>query len=69
MTAKKSNVIWRKPVQKRTSAKQDSDLLIAGTIIDRIRRHEVLLSINQNYGKIWDRNLTSVILFRKKKNG
>ena len=24
-----------------------------GMITDRIKRHEVLLQINQNYGKIW----------------
>ena len=38
--------------------KQEFDLLITSMISDRIGRHEILLQINQNYDKIWDRNLT-----------
>ena len=32
----------------RTSAKRESDLFITSMITDRIKRHEVLLSINQD---------------------
>ena len=38
------------------TVKQESDLLIMSMITDRIGRHEVLLPINQNYDKIWERN-------------
>ena len=36
-------------------------------ITDRIGQHEVLLPINQNYDKIWERNWTSVVRFHIKK--
>ena len=36
--------------------KRESDLLIARMITDRVGRHDVLLPINQNYDKIWERN-------------
>ena len=37
-------------------------------IKDRIGRHEVLLSIKEDYEKIQERNWTSVIRFHLKKN-
>ena len=36
-------------------------------ITDRIGQHEVLLPINQDYDKIWERNWTSVVRFHIKK--
>ena len=39
------------------------DLLITSMITDRIGQHEVLLLIDQNYDKIRERNLTSIIRF------
>ena len=33
--------------------KQESDLFITSIITDRIGQHKVLLTINQNYDKIW----------------
>ena len=38
--------------QKGTTAKRESDLLITSMITDRIGRHEVLLTNNQNCNKI-----------------
>ena len=35
--------------------KQESDLLIMSMTADQIEWHEVLLPINQNYDKIWER--------------
>ena len=43
--------------QNRTTAKRKSDLLIKSMITDRIGRHDVLLPINQNYDKIWEKKL------------
>ena len=42
--------------QNRT-AKWESDLLITSMITNKIGRHEVLLPINQNYVKIWEKKL------------
>ena len=42
--------------QNRTIVKQESDLLIMSMIADRIGQQEVLLPINQNYDKIWERD-------------
>ena len=53
--------------QNRTTAKWESDLLITSMITNKIGRHEVLLPINQNYVKIWERNQTSVSLKKKPK--
>ena len=39
-----------------TTTKWEYDLLITSMIADRIGQKEVLLPINQNYGKIWERN-------------
>ena len=49
------------------TVKWESDLLITSMITDRIGQLEVLLLINQNYDKIWERNKTSVLCFYKKK--
>ena len=38
--------------QNRTTAQREHDLLTKGIIIYRVKRHNVLLSINQNYEKI-----------------
>ena len=40
----------------QTTTKQGFDLLIASMITDRIGQHKVLLPINKNYEKIWERN-------------
>ena len=47
--------------------KPESDVLIACTITERIGWHKVLLPLNQNYDKIWERNKKSVVYFHKKK--
>ena len=44
----------------------ESDLLIMSMTADQIEWQEVLLPINQNYDKIWERKWTSVIHFHKK---
>ena len=49
-------------------AKQESDLLIMSIITDRIGWHEVLLPINQNYDKIWERIRHLLYVFIKKDN-
>ena len=46
--------------QNRTTAKQESDLLITSMITDWIGRHDVLLPINQNYDRIWETNKASI---------
>ena len=45
--------------------KLESDLLVASMIKDRIGQHKVLLTINQNYDKIWERNKMLVISVHK----
>ena len=44
----------------RTTAKRESDLLITSMIADWIGQHDVLLPINQNYGKIRETNKPSI---------
>ena len=46
--------------QNRTTAKREADLLITSMITDWIGRHDVLLPINQNYGKIRETNKPSI---------
>ena len=46
--------------QNRTTAQRESDLLITSMITDWIGRHDVLLPINQNYGKIREANKPSI---------
>ena len=45
--------------------KLESDLLVASMIKDRIGQHKVLLTINQNYDKMWERNKMLVISVHK----
>ena len=42
--------------QNQMTVMRESNLLITSMITDRIRWHEELLPINQNYDKIWERN-------------
>ena len=51
--------------QNWTTMKLESDLLVASMIKDRIGQHKVLLTINQNYDKIWERNKMLVISVHK----
>ena len=53
--------------QNWTTMKLESDLLVASMIKDRIGQHKVLLTINQNYDKMWERNKMLVISVHKKK--
>ena len=47
----RSVIIW---VSKKIGRPQSGKpRFYPGMITDRIERHEVLLQINQNYGKIW----------------
>ena len=46
--------------QNRTTAQRESDLSITSMITDWIGRHDVLLPINQNYGKIRETNKSSI---------
>ena len=39
------------------TAKRECDMSITSMITDIIGKHEVLLSINQNYDKIWEKKL------------
>ena len=43
-------------INKIGTAKWESDLLIKSMITDRSGRHDLQLSINQNYDKSWERN-------------
>ena len=43
--------------QNWTTVKLESDLLVACMIKDRIGQHKVLLTINQNYDKMWERKM------------
>ena len=45
--------------------KLESDLLVASMIKDKIGRHKVLLTINQSYDKMWERNKMLVISVHK----
>ena len=45
--------------------KLELDLLVASMIKDRIGQHKVLLTINQNYDKMWERNKMLVISVHK----
>ena len=57
--------------QNWTTMKLESDLLVASMIKDKIGQHKVLLTINQNYDKMWERNkmlVISVHKIKKKKN-
>ena len=45
--------------------KLESDLLVASMIKDRIGQHKVLLTINQNYDKMRERNKMLVISVHK----
>ena len=38
------------------NSKAGVQLMVTSMITNRIRRHEVLIPINQNYDKIWERN-------------
>ena len=38
------------------TVKHKSDLLITSMITNRIGQHKVLLQINHNYDKFWERN-------------
>ena len=40
-------------------------MLVASMIKDRIGQHKVLLTIDQNYDKIWERNKMLVISVHK----
>ena len=40
-------------------------MLVASMIKDRIGQHKVLLTINQNYDKMWERNKMLVISVHK----
>ena len=51
--------------QNWTTMKLESDLLVASMIKDRIGQHKVLLTINQNYDKMWERNKMLVISVHK----
>lgn len=51
--------------QNWTTMKLESDLLVASMIKDRIVQHKVLLAINQNYDKMWERNKMLVISVHK----
>ena len=46
--------------QNRTTGKRVSDLLITSMITDWIGRHDVLLSINQNYDEIREASKASI---------
>ena len=54
--------------QNRTTAKQESDLLITSMITDRIGRHKVLLQIIQNFDKSKGTHYLSVKNFHKLRN-
>ena len=58
----KSNSVCNHTSDKQnwTTAKRESDLLITIMITDWIGRHDVLLPINQNYGKIREMNKPSI---------
>lgn len=51
--------------QNWTTMKLELDLLVASMIKDRIVQHKVLLAINQNYDKMWERNKMLVISVHK----
>ena len=51
--------------QNWTTMKLESDLLVASMIKDRIGQHKVLLTINQNYDKMRERNKMLVISVHK----
>ena len=62
-----SNLICNQTIDKQnwTTMKLESDLLVASMIKDRIGQHKVLLTINQNYDKMWERNKMLVISVHK----
>ena len=43
-------------VESNSVCNHTSDFLITSMITDKIGQHEVLLSINQNCDRIWERN-------------
>ena len=54
--------------QNQVTMKWEFDLLILSMITDRIRQHKVLLPMNQNCDKIWERKkLDFAYTFYKKK--
>ena len=58
-----SNRTERSPIQSviirvinKIGRSWESDLLITSMVIDRIGLHEVLLPVDQNYGKVQEKN-------------